>query len=323
MPANVQTMAYVNQVPWHGLGNQLTEHATIDEWQKSSGLDWLAKKAAVTFDTDPNNPDAPMYEVPNQFVLYRSDNHFPLGIVSKDFKTDGVQPPDILEFFRDITNLGTFTMETAGVLDHGKRIWALAKSSLAASLGKDDPLKLYLFLATGLDGKFATHASFTSIRIVCNNTLQLALRDSKDSTIRVPHRSHFNADNVKQQLGLADDSFSDFMARADKLATKQVSQKQTETFYANLFGTTPVNTEEELIECLDSRVLKQVLDVHNRFPGQNTKSAKGTAWGLVNGATAYLDHVRGARTVNSRLKYAWLGRGRALKDEAMDLAEAI
>jgi phage/plasmid-like protein (TIGR03299 family) len=235
--------------------------------------------------------------------------------VSPDFKI--VQPGEILEFFRDITELGDFTMETAGTLFGGKRIWALAKSSKKADLGKNETIKPYLFLATGLDGTLATTASFTTIRVVCNNTLELALRSN--GKIRVTHRSKFNPNIVKADLGLVDNLFTQFMDRAETMASKHVTQKQTRDFYGEVFLADKYDPDDEE-SYLDSRVLDRVMQTHRSFPGQDTKAAKNSAWGLVNGVTAYLDHQRNTRTIDARLNDSWLGGGRNLKRKAVELA---
>jgi phage/plasmid-like protein (TIGR03299 family) len=171
----------------------------------------------------------------------------------------------------------------------------------------------------------ATSASFTTVRIVCDNTLQMALRATGSSAIRVTHRSEFDHDAVKAELGLVDETFDDFMTVADKLASRRVTQRETEDFYGNLFSKpyAEAANEKERIESISQGVLAKVLDVHNRFPGQQTKSANGTAWGLVNGVTAYLDHVRNTRTADARLDYAWFGQGKSIKTQAMLAAEKL
>jgi phage/plasmid-like protein (TIGR03299 family) len=302
-------MAYVGEVPWHGLGNPLTEGASIDEWKVQSGTDWTALTTPVLFETENDE----LFYMEDKNVIYRSDDQTPIAVVSPNFKI--VQPEDVLEFFRDITELGNFTMETAGVLFGGRRIWALARATRQASLGRDDKIKPYLFLATGLDGTLATTASFTTVRVVCNNTLQMAMRG--EGKIRVTHRSEFKPDIVKSDLGLVDTKFDEFMDRAETLASISVTEKQTKDFYGNVFLG---DKYDEDIQYLDSRVLDRVMFTHRTFPGQDTKSAKGTAWGLVNGVTAYLDHMKNTRTIDARLNDSWLGAGRTIKQKAVELA---
>jgi len=110
---------------------------------------------------------------PEQKVLYRSDTKAALSVVSSRYQV--VQPKEILEFYRDLTEVSGFELETAGVLKEGRKIWALAKTGQHATLKGNDTINGYLLLATACDGTLATTAQFTSIRVVCNNTLAVAL----------------------------------------------------------------------------------------------------------------------------------------------------
>jgi len=315
MPAAIDNMAYVNEVPWHGLGNQLTDNADIDQWRIDAGLNWEAKKSDMMYETEGGNL---YYETAKQ-VIYRSDTEAWLGVVSPNFKI--VQPAEVMEFFRDLTELGKFKMETAGSLFGGKKIWALARHNKQAKLPGNDVVKPYLLLATGMDGSLATNAQFTTVRVVCNNTLQMALSRSHGH-VRVTHRGTFYENEVKAELGLMDEEFSLFTEYANKLAEKKVtSQAERMDYFARVFNP---NYEElsldDQSEYLELPTIQQVADVYEKFPGQSLKSAADTAWGLVNGVTAYLDHVRNTQTVDARLNSAWFGNGADLKERALHLA---
>ena len=103
-----------------------------------------------------------------------------------------VQPKAVLEFYRDLTEISGFELETAGVLKEGKKFWALAKTGKEAALKGNDLVKGYLLLATSCDGTLATTATPTTIRVVCNNTLTIALNGAT-SAIKVPHSTSFDA----------------------------------------------------------------------------------------------------------------------------------
>jgi phage/plasmid-like protein (TIGR03299 family) len=241
-------------------------------------------------------------------------------VVSSKFEV--VQPAEVLEFFRDLTELGRFKMETAGVLFDGKKIWALARHAGELKLAGNDVIKPYLLLATGMDGTLATNAQFTTVRVVCNNTLQMSLRQDAKTGIRVTHRTRFNEARVKKALGLVDDMFDQFSETATRLAEKKVtSQAVVEDYMARVF-----NTEYEYLEPDDKREyiespnIRLALETQANFIGQQTASADGTAWGLVNGVTAFLDHVRNTRTVDARLNKTWFGDGVDIKQRAVNLA---
>lgn len=121
---NRENMAYVGERPWHGLGQQLTPDAGLDVWLKEAGLQWTVEKASVRFQ---GNQRVALCDFPDRFALYRSDTGAPLGIVSGLFKP--VQPAEVIEFYRDLTEAAGFQLETAGVLKGGAMYWALAKTN--------------------------------------------------------------------------------------------------------------------------------------------------------------------------------------------------
>ena len=165
----VETMAYVGQTPWHGLGNPLGKRQSIDVWAKQAGMDWDIRETPVRYMTRGNDVLGEIMSFPEQKVLFRSDTNTPLSVVSNRYQV--VQPREILEFYRDLTKVSGFELETAGVLKGGKKFWALAKTGQDSALKGNDVTNGYILLATACDGTFATTAQFTSIRVVCHNTL--------------------------------------------------------------------------------------------------------------------------------------------------------
>ena len=121
----VESMAYAGEKPWHGLGNKLQPNQSIDDWKESAGMDWTIQNSEVRFITGQNGIGT-ISAFPEQKVLYRSDTKAPLAVVSKRFQV--VQPGEILEFYRDLTEVGGFELETAGVLREGRKFWALART---------------------------------------------------------------------------------------------------------------------------------------------------------------------------------------------------
>ena len=209
----VETMASAGEKPWHGLGNKLTTLQPIDVWKRQAGMDWMIEESEVRYITG-NHTVGAIHSFPEQKVLYRSDTKRPLAVVSKRFQV--VQPEEVLEFYRDLTEYSGFELETAGVLKEGRKFWALARTGQSTTLKGKDQVNGYLLLATACDGSLATTAQFTSVRVVCNNTLQIALGDNRGA-VKVPHRSEFNADAVKQQLGITVAPWARFVAQMKDL----------------------------------------------------------------------------------------------------------
>ncbi len=315
----VQTMAYANETPWHGLGNQLSPGQPIEVWADRAGMDWSIEEAPVRYVATGANGESygSIHSFPEQKVLFRSDTKTPLSVVSNRFKV--VQPAEVLEFYRDLTDAGGFELETAGVLKEGRKLWALAKTGQSVCLKGRDKVHGYLLLATACDGTLATTAQFTSVRVVCANTLAIALGDGADA-VKVGHRSVFDAQSVRRQLGIAVSSWDGFMVRMKALADCKVKDEAAEAFLRRVL-TYPVNNIEGVSTAINDSALKVVHELYaGRGKGSEMASAAGTAWGLVNSVTEFVDHHRRARSDDHRRDAAWFGQGSALKQKAWEEA---
>jgi phage/plasmid-like protein (TIGR03299 family) len=311
-------MAYRGETPWHGLGQQLEAGKTIEEWTAAAGMDWRIKRSKVRYFADVDG--ATQLEIPEQHVLFRNDTKSPLGIVSERFKV--VQPRDVMEFFRDLTNDAGFTMETAGTMFGGRRFWALAHIGESAVIRNHaDAVGGYLLLCTGADGTLATQARFTTVRVVCNNTLGMAM-SGKKADARVTHRSVFDPIKMKNELGLAHDEFSEWVKTMRLLAAEPMGMTSAEhaTFQLLTDKDWAKATAEEVTACMATTGFKKIIDLFSgEGKGSTMSGVKDTAWGWLNAVTEYTDfHVR-ARNADNRLDSAWFGNGDKLKTKALDL----
>ena len=313
----VETMAYAGEQPWHGLGNRLAAGQSIEQWKASAGLDWAIEEAEVRFVTGRTGVGS-LSACPDQKVLYRSDTKAPLAVVSKRFQV--VQPGEVLEFYRDLTEIGGFELETAGVLHEGRKVWALARTGQSVQFKGKDQVDGYLLLATACDGTLATTAQFTSVRVVCNNTLQVAVGD-RLGAIKVPHRSRFDPEAVKRQLGITVAHWDGFVAQMRALVAKPVDPDSVEGLlrrvltYPAQVGQPPVANEQAI------RTVRALYDGQGK--GAGLASSRGTAWGLLNSVTEYLDHHRRARSEDHRRDAAWFGQGAATKQRMWTAINAI
>jgi len=303
----VESMAFRNAAPWHGLGNQLTENQPLEVWLKEAGMEWSIREAPVQFEA------AEMQHLfGSHKVLYRSDTFAPLSVVSRRYQV--VQPSEVLEFFRDLVAAAGYELETAGVLKGGRKLWALARTGQEAALRGGDVVKGYLLLATACDGTLATTAQFTSVRVVCSNTLAIAVGDSSGA-VRVPHSTAFNPDAVKRALGVGVSAFQEFMYRMHHLAERKVTAGEAEAFARETFALPTYS--ETAAEAASDAVLSLF---HGKAIGASLESANDTAFGLLNAATEWVDHHRRARSPSNRLDSAWFGQGAVIKQRALDAA---
>ena len=268
-------MAYVGKVPWHGLGQQLTEGAPLEIWAREAGMDFAIDESPVIFQHGDQ-----VGLMNDRRVLFRDDTNTPLAVVSDRFKV--VQPLEVLEFFRDLVGkAGDYELETAGVLDGGRKYWALAKYKDQLNFG-GDIVKPYLQVATAIDGSMNTIANETTIRTVCNNTLKMSLRD-QNNMIKVRHTSVFDAASVKRELGVIE-TINDFKADVEALINKAISHKQAVEVFVELVAKRD-NKGDLSNEKAVKRVVSEIMASLISGPGANLETANGTAWGALNAVT--------------------------------------
>lgn len=312
-------MAYVGETPWHGLGEQLEDGATIDQWRVAAGLDWTIQQQAVFHGIIDANGDKKAKVIDGKSALVRSDTQECLSIMGDKYKV--VQPGDVLEFYRSLVETSDqFTLETAGSLFGGRKIWALARSNVELRLMGTDVIKPYLLLATSCDGSMATTAQFTSVRVVCNNTLSLSVGSKdKHNAIKVPHSTEFKPETVKDQLGLVNDEFAIFADNADQLAQAAISDVNAMDYFVSLYAPKVADNTAE-ISTRNKNQLNEIMALYKNGPGSQLRSASGTAWGLVNAVTRYEDHHSNSRSNNNRFNSGQFGAGATRKAEAFDAA---
>ena len=305
----VDAIAYVGETPWHGLGQKITQDAPIEQWQIEAGLNYTVKRADVKA-TIPGDQQT----IPNMSALYRDDSNTILGVVSKN-RYHIVQPKEVLEFFRDLVALKGFHLDVAGALGGGERVWATARNGRQIRVKGTDVVIPNLLLSSRYDGGGATIAKFTTTRVVCSNTLQMALH-SGESEIRIPHFRKFDEVAVKRQLGLVDDAIEAFEIFANMSAERKVTQVEAMEFIRSLFA--KYEDDEKTLTKGSQKVITDVIETMKRAPGQSLPSANGTAWGLVNGVTRYVDFAARAHSRDNRVESAWFGKGSETKQEAVD-----
>ena len=342
MAHQIENMAYVGETPWHGLGNPLTPNHPIEVWAQQAGMDWQIESSNVSYVAENQHKQRIIMPHDEQRVLYRSDTHAALSVVSQRYQE--VQPREILEFYRDLTEQSGFELETAGVLKGGKKFWALAKTGQSTALKGKDVSNGYILLATACDGTLATTAQFTSIRVVCNNTLAIALKGQNSSAgvVKVPHSTKFDAGKVKQQLGISVRAWEEHMYEMKQLSQRKVTQQEAAAYFDVVFNNTSLSIadqDDNLIQFYrnvasqteqqsaanktepNARSMQKVMTMFNgQGRGASLSSAKDTAYGLLCSITEFADHERRAMSQDHRLDSAWFGAGAGLKQRGLEQA---
>jgi len=293
MAHQLEQMAYVGETPWHGLGNPLTQNQPIEVWAQQAGMDWRIESSNVSYMARNERGQSIIMPYEEQRVLYRSDTHAPLSVVSQRYQE--VQPKQILEFYRDLTEHGTL----------------------------------------------ATTAQFTSIRVVCNNTLAIALKGQNSSTgvVKVPHSTKFDAEKIKQQLGISVRAWEEHMYEMKQLSQRKVTQQEAAAYFDAVFNNTSLSIAEQdegIIQFYrnvanqnqskeksepNGRAMFKVMTMFNgNGRGAELSSAKDTAYGLLCSITEFTDHERRAMSQDHRLDSAWFGAGAGLKQRGLEQA---
>ncbi|MDB5886643.1 MAG: phage/plasmid-related protein [Polaromonas sp.] len=313
----IEKMAYVGATPWHQLGNQLPPKQPIEVWAEKAGMDWRICDTPVRYLTEQAGSLGSIMSFDDQKVLFRSDTKAALSVVSNRYQV--VQPQAVLEFYRDLTEISGFALETAGVLKGGRKFWALARTGKEAALKGNDVVKGYLLLATSCDGSLATTATPTTIRVVCSNTLAMAVNGAT-SAIKVPHSTSFDAQAVKKQLGIAVSSWDSFIYCMKTLSERKVKSHEAMNFFLKVLCQGD-GLADQAVVLTNERALKKVQSLYDgQGRGSELASASGTAWGLLNAVTEFVDHEKRARSQDLRLESAFFGPGAALKQRALQHA---
>jgi phage/plasmid-like protein (TIGR03299 family) len=299
MPAAVETMAYVGETPWHGLGVNVESAKTPVEFMDVAGLNWSVDKRKIRV------VDGPI--IPGRFALTRSTDKRVLGTCGTGYVP--VQNAEVFDFFDRFTRAGGMTIETAGSLHDGQKIWCLAKLPAGFELTGGDEIRPYLLLMSPHQAGYALQAKFTTVRVVCQNTLTQALRErGKATNFRHLHNRAFDADEATTALGLGLELTKAFEEKARFLASTPISGADLLFYMTELWPA----AEAEM-----SLTAKRAMDAILTQPG--AAMSEGTWWSVVNTVT-YLTNHELAKTQDARLDSAWFGRNSHLNERALDLA---
>ena len=313
MAHQVETMAYAGEVPWHGLGVPVSDDLTPQQIQTKAGLDWIVEKRDI-FVKDNFGDDI---RIPGKKALTRSSDDRVFDLVGDDWNP--IQNTQAFEFFNEYVAAGDMTMETAGALNDGRRVFALAKVKESFSILGDDKVDSYLLFSNPHEYGRAIDIRFTPIRVVCNNTLTFSLQSASKNFVKLNHRTLFDADLVKQQMGLASEKFAMYKDMAEFLSTRKFTVENLIKYYNDVFPHTYAKGKLKEIKAKEDLSLnaKTAFEVLETQPG--AEYGAGTWWSALNSVTYMTDHTMG-RNAQSRLTSAWFGQNGRRKVRAVNKA---
>lgn len=284
MPALVESMMYVREKPWHGLGTQVEAAPTSSDALRMSGLDWTVVQRNIQV--------CGGAKIKNYKANVRDSDGSVLGVVSDRYKI--VQNFEAFEFTDSLIG-GEVRYETAGSLNNGRKIWLLAKLPEREIVG--DKTEPYLCFTNTHDGSGAIRVCMTPIRIVCNNTLNLALGTAK-RTWSVRHTGDMQSKMHEARicLEMANAYMDELSQTADRLANTTVPRDKLGEILDEMFPITEDSTDRE------KRNLQKLKDEYMVcYYAPDILKFRGTAWGAVNAMSDMISHNAPRRkTVNYR-----------------------
>lgn len=296
-------MAYVGDLPWHGLGTQVDPSISPREMMVAAGVDWKVREMESFVELNDEKIATGM-----KALVRESDNKV-LTQVGKNWHP--VQNEEAFEFFSEFVEAGQMQMHTAGSLKDGQIIWALAKVDDDFELFNGDKVESYMLFSNPHQYGKSIDVRFTPIRVVCNNTLTLSLNQSAENAVKLNHRKPFNVDEVKDMMGIAHFKMGQYKEMAGFLGSRRTTEETMKRYFGQLMGMSNKN-EGQL-----SRTAERAMEVVIEQPGANF--AEGSWWSAFNAVTYMTDHELG-RSADTRLQSAWYGTNRKLKSQALELA---
>jgi len=321
MPANVETMAYVGEVPWYEQGSRVPPEIGASDMIRAAGLDWIvAKRPARGYPPikKRGKPDSyARYEIVRCPRAGTKELEVMLGMVTGRYEP--LQNVDAFKFFDPIVDQKTATFETAGALGAGERVWVQAKMPEIIQVVRGDHCEKYLLLSNTHSGQGSVIVKFTAVRVVCQNTLMLSLQDGQQA-FRVRHSQKMDKRpaEIGDLIAAANAAYAKAAEAFQHLARTQVKSDAVLGEYLNaLFPRSPAQ-ERDLTTPPKWGEVKHLFETRQdlQLPG-----VKGTLWAAYNAVTTFEDY-REARddTPAKRLERVWFGSGADLKVKALDQA---
>lgn len=306
MAHQIEEMMYVGATPWHNLGNRFVEAPkTLEDAMVAAGLNWTVSTKELFLADGTKAPANATVRDTDQSIL---------GVVGLKYKP--LQNKNAFDFFNPFIDSGAATIETAGSLMQGKRVWVQAKITSDVDVIKgNDIIERYILLSNSHDGTMAVRAGFTPQRVVCQNTLTMAHHNGESQLIRIKHGQNVeqNVAAVSQIMNLANNSFETTLEQYRMLANKEINAKDLEKFVKLVFKL------DEDKENSGKRLMNNIIPLFEQGRGNDMAEIKGTYWAAYNSISEYLQYEKGTDS-EARLNNLWFGTSKTTLENALAIA---
>jgi len=319
-PTGTANAFFVGEPAWHRLGKVFPEDTVLDipTAIEAAGLNWSVRLQPLHMVYDGEDMPVPGY------ATVRDSDRSVLGVVGPTYKP--LQNQEAFSWFQPFLDAETATLEAAGSLRGGKRVWVLARvKGLSADIVPGDEVRSYILLSNGHDGLMAVRAGTTNQRVVCANTLAMAHGDASSKLFRIRHTSKAvdALEVVRETMETVRGQFSATVEQYRHLARYGVNRQDIEKYVQKVFRPKVIEggigeTSEEADEASE-RLTGKIIRLFEEGAGNNLPGVSGTAWGMYNAVTDYISHERG-HNADNRVNSLWYGDSAKVNSRALQTA---
>jgi len=327
-------VAYYGELPWHGINCvELDGVGTSQQVIEAAGLGWTVEKMPVmtgaSFEDMQNMMGAEMTVIPEHHATVRVNEdglQIPLGVVGDRYTI--LKKKNAFGFFDAVVDEDAAIYHTAGSLFNGKKIWLLAKLPDSIYVGGDDVIDQYVLLSNSHDGTTSLIAKYTPIRVVCNNTLSFAIKGvGKEIKIRHTKSIKERLTEAHRVLGIVAKSTEKSTDVFKAMAEREVTTKEVDSYIKLLIAT----KDENDVATRTQNTRNKIIETFETGMGSGLVTAKGTLWGLYNGVTEYVSHIKtvkgleedGSDPMGKRMNSIIYGSGQTMRDRAFKIGEMV
>jgi phage/plasmid-like protein (TIGR03299 family) len=309
-------MAYQGEMPWHKLGTKCDSLKSVDDALKAASLDWHVRLQKLYY----MGPDKKPLLVPTRRAVVRGVDHALLATVGSDYEL--VQNSEAFAILQPACKELGVTIETAGALGKGDRVWMLGKLPKSFHPVHGDRVDGYFLVLTGHNGWTSLTARPTPVRVVCANTLALAVSGS-DAIVNLRHTKSGAAqlDEAAEMVTKLVKTLRETNETFAQLAARKMSPTELREYVNRVLGIDD-NAKAAVQTSRRDRILELAAN------GKGVEFAPSTAWAAFNAVTEYVDHVRPAeakveRTIMQANQSALFGTNAKLKARALTMARQL